>query len=266
MDPISFGIVPNFKTCFDYFQLFKAAQALDRDCEILLLKLDLENVRFIIWGEKHNLIPTTGGTTFAASGSSETWKLAGKTIDKINSIFQGTEQLEARYGVKICDDDTNTTTQYLLGLKFLSTSTLKRLGTRGQKTLKESIKQFKWAVTDKNKLGGLLIDVRELVDGLYSILPVPDETRDQLVIRDMQALLPDLVPLRFIENASKDTYPTWCGAASGIIAISEAGSIQDGRTISRWIEQTEREATQGFDTGADVQGHNGVDGEARKQV
>lgn len=46
------GIVPLFFSCLQYFELFKTAQSITFDSQILLLKLDFEHERFIIWGDK----------------------------------------------------------------------------------------------------------------------------------------------------------------------------------------------------------------------
>jgi hypothetical protein len=233
MEPISFivRVVPLFQACLEYFQLFKTARPIDIDCEILLLKLDFENVRFIIWGEKHN-VNTTNEEANALHGKpeSETWRLAVKTLEKIKSHFHKTDQLEARYGVRVVDtsaQDSDSAFAQRPGqssMKFLSNSTLERINAGRRKAMGDTIRRIRWAISDKEKFGAVVTDVRELVSGLHTILPVSLEARDRLVLEDLMALLPDLVPLRLIETASMDIYPTWSSVASGIIAGSERAS------------------------------------------
>ena len=53
MDAISvtLGVVALFKTCIDSFEYFKAASGLKRNFEILLVKLDFERERLLVWGD-----------------------------------------------------------------------------------------------------------------------------------------------------------------------------------------------------------------------
>ena len=52
VEPISLtiGIASLFSTCIECFEYFKAAQSLGDDLKILLVKLDIEKTRLLIWG------------------------------------------------------------------------------------------------------------------------------------------------------------------------------------------------------------------------
>jgi hypothetical protein len=85
-------------------------------------------------------------------------------------------------------------------LAFPSSSALRRLHwpqkrpkPQGETTQKLSfLKKTRWAINDKSKFESLIRDVRDLVDGLYAILPVSDKERDRTSIQDIVSLLPDL--------------------------------------------------------------------------
>jgi hypothetical protein len=54
VEPISLtiGIAALFSTCIKCFDNFKAAQSLEEDLEIILLKLDIEKARLLICGTR----------------------------------------------------------------------------------------------------------------------------------------------------------------------------------------------------------------------
>ena len=51
-EPISLtiGIASLFSSCVECFEYFKASQSLANDLKILLVKLDIEKTRLLIWG------------------------------------------------------------------------------------------------------------------------------------------------------------------------------------------------------------------------
>jgi len=48
---LSIGIAALFTTCIQCFEYFKAATTVREEFDILLLKLELEQERLLIWGE-----------------------------------------------------------------------------------------------------------------------------------------------------------------------------------------------------------------------
>ncbi|KAK3936928.1 hypothetical protein QBC46DRAFT_345106 [Diplogelasinospora grovesii] len=96
------------------------------------------------------------------------------------------------------------------------------------------IDKTRWAINDTSKLQQLISDIRDLVERLYKILPVPEQERDNEAIKDIRSLAGDLEKLKIFEEASMESYPAWSGAASGIL---EAASTRLGSdNISRCPE------------------------------
>lgn len=52
-----------FSTCIDCFDLFEAAHALEEDSKILLVKLDLEKTRLLIWGNAVGIVDDADGSS-----------------------------------------------------------------------------------------------------------------------------------------------------------------------------------------------------------
>lgn len=155
----------------------------------------------------------------------------------IKELFENAEKLNSRYGVCTSDVPDAEGVRESWKLAFPSSSALRRLHwpqkrpkPQDETTQKLSfLKKTRWAINDKSKFESLIRDIRDLVDGLYAILPVSDKERDRTAIQDIVSLLPDLARLKLVEAASEDAYPAWSGAASGvIIEASQLGSTQKG--------------------------------------
>jgi len=253
MDPRSLGILLIFKVCLDYFDYFKTATYLHSDCQILLLKLDFEHERMIIWGEKHGIFSTIGDAHYNPElDNPQISNRLSKALGLINLLFSNGERLKSQYGVKLLEDDHHETNDDNgPNEKFVSTSALKRIS-QWRKTQKANgnsekrpslLEKTKWAIRDKAKFEALTRHIRELVSGLYDVLPVPDKERNKIALGDIKDLFPDIGRLKQVEEASEDIYPAWSEAASIIVLASEMGSLwsasaSNHRNIQQAVQQT----------------------------
>src|SRR5215469_7080042 len=96
------SLLPTFNICLEYFELFKTAQSISANCQILLLKLDFEHERFIIWGEKHGIDDNTNDSQDSGPDNSPTnkLKLVTDVLNQIETIFKDSGTLYDKYGVK----------------------------------------------------------------------------------------------------------------------------------------------------------------------
>jgi hypothetical protein len=66
--------------------------------------------------------------------------------------------------------------------------------------------------------------LREFVDNLIQLVPVPPETINATVEEDLTSIV-EIEKLRITEIACEDTYPTWSARASDVIRQSEIGTV-----------------------------------------
>jgi hypothetical protein len=245
MDPVSaiglvLGVAPLFSLCLEYFEYFKTAQSLPADAEILLLKLDFEHERFIAWGEANGISKTPDegqNPDLVVSSKSD---LIKRSLKSIQALFEDSKRLQSDYGLRAVDG-IHLTKQ---DSKFPSSSGLKRfkasytkLRNHAESQTKPSVlTKTKWAIHDKEKFVVLISDIRDLVNGLYNILPVSNKERDKIAFQDIRSLVPDIGRLRLVETASEEEYPTWSEAASLMIVASETGTIAGKGSIGRWAD------------------------------
>jgi hypothetical protein len=231
---VALGIVPLFFSCLQYFELFKTIQSTTFDSQIILLKLDFEHERFIIWGEKHGIqkVSQDGRNPDLDDSVRELW--IKNALGVIETLFKNGQKLRDVYGITPANT-VNTPIQDQIKPKFLSHQALARFisSTRpqgaGPTTEKKPglTSRTKWAVHDKTKFENLVKNIRDLVNGLYETLPISDKDRDTVAVKDIASLLPDIGRIRQVEEASEEVYPAWSEAARIIILASDAGSTPE---------------------------------------
>jgi hypothetical protein len=241
MDPISFtaGILPLFSVCLEYFEYFKTAQSLSYDLEILMLKLDFEHERFVAWGEINGFSKTRNDDHNPRLDNQQKTDLVKRGLESIQSLFANSNRLQTDYGVHHIDKPsiTESTPKFpgSFGLtRFRKSLLLPNKGSDSEK--KPSVLlRTKWAIHDKAKFETLISDIRDLVNGIYNILPVSNKERDKIAFKDIKALLPDLRRLKQLEFASEAIYPTWSEAASIMIMASESGTAKGRGSVGEWV-------------------------------
>ena len=91
VDPISLsiGIAALFTTCIECFEYFKAAMTLRKDFDILLLKLELEQERLLIWGENIGIGNKDWSEKLTFNGDNKRQDLARRCLKAIKNLLRG---------------------------------------------------------------------------------------------------------------------------------------------------------------------------------
>ncbi|RTE78958.1 hypothetical protein BHE90_006573 [Fusarium euwallaceae] len=248
MEPIglALAVLPAFSVCLEYFQLYKTAKATSFDSQILLFKFDCEHENFIIWGEKHGVLKPSGDQDRNPElDSPDKAEKISKALELIQTLLSDAKALRDTYGVTTTTNSSDAPPQDEQDQSYPSNSGLKRLkrlskrlglGKQGPSVIEKT----RWAIHDKNKFEQLIDHIRDLVERLYKILPVADEERNHVAIKDLRSLAGNLERLKVFEEASLNAYPVWSGAASVML---EAGSTETGPdNISQWMDKVEEDS------------------------
>ncbi|KAK3178219.1 hypothetical protein OEA41_000352 [Lepraria neglecta] len=213
VDPISLsiGIAALFTTCIECFEYFKAATTLRKDFDILLLKLELEQERLLIWGENIGIGNKDGSEKLTFHGDTKRQDLARRCLKAIKNLLEDAENLKSMYGLQPAAATTGTVSHH-----GISSDALKRLRLR---------------LIEK-----LIGNVRDLTDGLMRDAPGPRETYDEKVQNDIASLVDDIPRLRLFSEACEDVYPEWSDTAKSAIDASEIGTI-NGLLANDRLEQ-----------------------------
>jgi Prion-inhibition and propagation len=249
MEPVglTFGVVALaslFSTCVDCFGYFKAAQSFEDDFEILLVKLDLEKERLLIWGNHAGILKVDNEGRAVELNESTKDRLVGRCLERIKALLSDTDKFQDAYGLRALPD---AGVKLLKGTNFVSANSMsvfkssyRRFWTRpfaSSQVRPTTVMRTKWAIHDKVKFEGMINHLKDLIDGLNQVLPVKRETQDQIVREDISSIL-DLSRLKLVQSACEGSYRAWSEIASEVIEATETGTI-DRRNIEEWMRDAE---------------------------
>ena len=217
-----------FSTCVECFDYYKASQTFDEDYEILLVKLDLEKTRLLIWGDHVGIVKAEDegrSPELRTHGS-----LVKKTLEQIKNLLADADKIQDHYGLQsgagpepgraimknpISHNSMNIfmTTYRRFCVRF--SNDMSRPGV---------LSRTRWAIRDKTKFEGLIINLKDFIDKLIEIILVRREVLDKIVRSDIATIL-DLSMLRLVESACDGSYPSYFDVARTIIESSELRTI-----------------------------------------
>jgi len=236
-----------FSTCIDALELIKAAEALERDLEILLVKLDIEKARLLSWGNAIGIVRGVDNGRSAILNDQFTEETIRSILENIRLLMTDSQKLRDRYALREIPESSQTIASRRFD--FVSRTSLSifrgsynRLCNRVAQDRSQvcAVNRVTWAIRDRGKFGNLVKDLRELVDGLVELVPAPVQSAAERILEDDVASL-RLSNLRLVEDALRDQerYQSLSDAVSEAIQATELG------TIDHWLEaQSPREATQ----------------------
>lgn len=227
-----------FSTCIECFDYFKAGQALEEDFELLLVKLDVEKTRLLIWGNAVGVLKPEGEGRVAELDNSQKAELIERCLGSIKSLLSDTDKFRNLYGLRSSTgSDKNARSHSILSVNSMSVfkTSYRRFCARfaGSQSRSSLVMRTRWAIHDKNKFEGLLHHLKDLIDGLNEVVLVKRETQDQIMHDDIVSIL-DISKLRLIQSACEGTYTALSRVASTVIEASEYGTI-DRRNIEEWL-------------------------------
>lgn len=234
---LSIAIATLFTTCIECFECFKAAKGFEQHFEVLLVKLEYQQERLLVWGDlaevcnerRHNVNPIS-------ENENKRQDLTKRCLDSIHRLFKDTEILKTKYGVRAYTSAIDTAPH-----SGISSNALKRFRLRlGRHNQPPSVfEKTRWAIHDETKFQKLVQDIRDLIDCLMAEVPVSRELQEQKVQDDIASMVDDIQSLHLFKEACKDEYPKWWTAASAAIDASEVAT-QDYRLADEGLERLGR--------------------------
>ena len=209
-----------FSTCLDCFDIIVKVRDFEPDFEILCTDLDLQRLRFCLWGESIGL--TSRDTTIAPV------PLAGLNDPEIQpKVIRALQAIQLLLGqTDGFRDRVNAEASSSRPLRlFKDTFTRLRHGQRLEKRPSLKTKTW-WAIHAGDKFRDKIERLKSLIEGLESVtkaLEVIDLQRSWM--RDEIDSLNDVNDLRLVENASLRSHPDVSDTASRRILMIETGSV-----------------------------------------
>jgi len=232
-----------FSTCIECFNYFNAGRRLEEDLEILLVKLDVEKARLLIWGNGVGILKAEDEGRAVELGDPSKTPLIERCLERIKSLLSDTKDLQGTYGVQASTESralaAKSSAIVSVNSMNLFETSYRRFWVRFARNQTRSgvLTRTKWAIHDKPKFEGLVIHLREIIDGLNQVLPIPRETQDQIMHDDIGSIL-NISKLRLVRSACEGSYRGWSTVASEVIQATEIGT-EDRRSVEDWLVDTE---------------------------
>ena len=231
---LSIGIAALFTACIECFEYFKAAKGFQQHFEVLLVKLEYQQERLLVWGDLAGVCNEKQHSVAPISESEHKRQdLTKRCLDSIHGLLKDTETLKTTYGLRAYTPASDTAPH-----SGISSNALKRfrLGFSRQSQGPSALDKTRWAIHDAIKFQNLVKDIRDLIDGLTTGVPVSSELQEQKVEDDIASLMDDIQSLHLFQEACKDDYPQCWTAASAAIDASEVATL-DNRLADERLEQ-----------------------------
>jgi hypothetical protein len=235
------GLASLFSTCVDAFGYFKLAQHADRAVEVVLLKLDIEKARLLIWGDNVGVFSAGGPNPQLLD--ERMVDLIRRILVQVESLLTDSEKLRATYGVRNLDKSWERAVDYVSRKSHVIFRTsASRFFTRNSSKLSAAPQgsraaRIKWAVYEREKFQHLVNNLSDLVDSLFELVSVARETQDRIIIEDIESIV-NISHLAIIEEATDTSHRAYSQAAASTRSLTEAGTV-DRRTLEERLKDTE---------------------------
>ncbi|KAH7112430.1 prion-inhibition and propagation-domain-containing protein [Dactylonectria macrodidyma] len=234
------GVAGLFTSCVEAFAYFKLYQHATREIEVVLLKLDTEKARLLIWGDNVGIFSATQRNPHLLD--QRVADVIERILEQIQDLLTDSDKLRTTYGVRTLDSPLARAVDYISS-KSLSVfrTSASRFLTRNAARLNgftrgSTAARTRWAIHEREKFQELVIDLSHFVDRLFELIDIGRATQDRIIIEDIESIL-DISRLDIVEEATEN-YPAYSKAARSAKALTEAGTL-DRRTVEEHIRDVE---------------------------
>ena len=219
------GVAGLFSVCVQCFDMVQMGRSRNRDFEILHTKLDVQKVRFLIWGEAVGLVGSVA--TSEDLNLLDIRPTVEKVLKCIHLLFTDSEKLTSRYGIlkegNIFKAVTSTGNQG---------SVFKRTFARfhrqiSLRTHEISIsRSARWVIDDEKKFRSLVQDLRDLIDDLEGLTKSAQffQRQREIVTYEIESIS-DTPSLELLHDASIGEDQEISDVASGRLSLARNESV-----------------------------------------
>ena len=214
-----------FKNCMDCFELYRAAEDCDESLKTVLVELDCEKERLLIWAEAVGLVQLESGRRHPHLEDHH--RVIKAALEQIRNLLDDAAKLQDRYGVRAFDDNpaiaaaitdpisNNLATTFKIAYRRFTS----RLNQSDSNTPNLTLR-MRWAIRDRVKFTGLIVTLKGFVDRLFQIIPISREIQNDMVEADIYSIM-NISHLRLVEAACEGSYRVWSDIASNAIDKTE---------------------------------------------
>lgn len=169
-----------FSQCIDCFSFFKDAQNCSTDAKTLLVKLDCEKARLLVWANtvaRVGILGTDDEGRYPQLADRALDQLIRRCILQIISLLTDAQKLQVEYGGRQTAQEERQRSIAAMSVNSMSifrTTKLRFFARAGGLNEPPNwLSRIKWAIRDGAKFRILLSHLKDFVDGIIQLVPVP---------------------------------------------------------------------------------------------
>ena len=215
MDIVGFviGVVTAWETAVHVFEIIDSGKKYGMDYEVLRVKLEVERIRLMIWGEAVGLSEVERGrpSPDPRLNREQVRSVVLRLLGCIQQVFEHSERLQDRYGLRpvqptIVDaQEPPTQSQFILGPIFKRAYEGLRGSARDRQRTTPITKKTIWAVQDKKKFQTLIAEIKDFNDSLGALFPDLSPQIKQLIRTDIDQSV-EIMDLQILQEATADDH------------------------------------------------------------
>ena len=176
------GVAALWESCVQIFEIVDSARHYGMEYELLSAKLEVERVRLLCWGDAVGLNNLEGGN--AAPGPDARFQreevrgAVVRLLGCIQHVFENSERLQEQYGLRPAtaapvpdQGQPPSQSQMILRGVFKRAYENLRRSARDRQSDTPLTRKTVWAVHDRKKFVGLVVEIRGFNDSLESLFP-----------------------------------------------------------------------------------------------
>lgn len=177
-----FGVIATWKTCVEIFDVVDSGKKYGMDYEVLRVKLEVERIRLLMWGNAVGLgdadnVPASA--PLSRLRRDDVRATVMRLLGCIHHVFEHTDRLEDDYGLRLATPcppggwapERPSQSQLILGTVFKRAYDVLRKSARDRQRDTPLGKKTLWAVHDKKKFRLMVSEIRGFNDSLESLFP-----------------------------------------------------------------------------------------------
>ncbi|KAJ7017007.1 prion-inhibition and propagation-domain-containing protein [Mycena alexandri] len=218
------GVVTAWETSVRIFDIVHAGKKYGMDYELLHVKLEVERIRLLTWGEAVGLSAVDHGQPGpdARLNRADMRAVVIRLLGCIQHVFSQSERLQEIYGLSPMTPPDHqegeyppTQTQFILGPIFKRAYESLRRSARDRQGTASLPRKTIWAIQDKKKFQTLVDEIRGFNDSLEALFPDVASKAAALIRNDIDMSM-EIRELQVLQQATAD----------GHEEISETASIR----------------------------------------
>ena len=219
---VALGVAALWRNCVDLFGVIQSTRRYGMDYELLCVKLEVERVRLLCWGDAVGLSNQSNQSQSESRPSPdpcfkrvEVQTMVVRLLGCIQHVFENSDRLQEVYGLQPLYQESTvgssgnqvqlSQTQLILeGVFKKAYQHLRKLAQDRQRTT-PIVRKTMWAIHDRKKFSSLVTEIRDFNNSLESVFPDARSRAAKAMIQEIDSSA-EVGQLRLLQEATSNEH------------------------------------------------------------